>query len=122
MRARPVLFAQKPMNSVARMSAATCGGWIPDVASLTRATDEGFVQHGARNKIAIATLPGSRTPAPGIAARKSVMSQAPANHAIDHTATRAKSFALRGSAATGGSDCGNEITSTNSTQLKITSG
>ena len=62
------------------------------------------------------------TAAPGIAARKSVMRKAPASHASDHTATRANSFAPRGNALTGGSTRGNEITSANSTQLKITSG
>jgi hypothetical protein len=74
------------------------------------------------NRIAKIDAAMKRTIAPGSAARKSVMSQAPASHASDHSATRANSFAPCGSASTGGSAFGNEITRPNSTQLKITSG
>src|SRR5689334_8901872 len=114
MRAKPVAFAQ---NNMKRDQCVA-----PGFASLTRATDEGVVQHSAMNTTATIDAATNSTAAPGIAARKSVIDHAPASQAIDHVATRAKSLALRGSAATGGSAWGNEITSANSTQLNITSG
>src|ERR1051325_10413714 len=106
MRASPVVLAQNEVKPVAL---------TPGFASLTRAT--AFVQHSTMNTIAKIDAPANSTAAPGIVARKSVMSQAPANQASDHAATRTNSFALRGSARTDGSTCGNEMTSANSTQL-----
>src|SRR5436853_820763 len=121
-RPAPVVLAQKDVKPVARMSDAICGAGSTVVASLIRATDEGFVQHSSMNRAATIAAPTNRTTATGISARKSVISHAPANHATDHVATRAASLAPRGSAPTGGTACANEITAENSTQLKMTSG
>src|SRR3954454_4371655 len=113
MRARPVGFAQNERRFVARMKRSE----IRDPP-----TDSTMVQNSAINTIAKIDAPENNTAAPGIIARKSVISHAPASHASDHTATRAKSLAVRGNVPTAGSAFGNEITQANSTQLKITSG
>src|ERR1044072_1299389 len=111
MRARPVVLAQKDVKR------DQCAGTT--AAFVAR---ECLVQNASKNRIATINDATSSTSAPGIAARKSVINPAPANHASDHTATRANSFALRGSWLTGGKTRGDEITVANSTQLKITSG
>src|SRR5437660_3826764 len=107
MRARPVGFAQNDVK--------------PVVMRATSA-DAAFVQQISMNPIAKIDAAPNSTAAPGITARKSVISQALASHASDHTVTRAKILTPRGSAPAGGSIRGNEMTSANSTQLKITSG
>src|ERR1041385_2265964 len=119
MRARPVALAQNAVKPVARVSEAIPGVNAPHVAALMRATDDGFVQNNAMKAIAKINAATNRTIAPEIAARKSVISQAPASQTIDHVATRANSLPLRCSGATG-SVPGNEMTEAKSTQLKIT--
>src|ERR1041384_8025825 len=99
MRASPVVFAQNAVK-------------LPDFASPVRATD--FVQHSAMNAIAKIVAAANNTIAPGIAARNSVIDQAPASQTSHQVATRVKSFAARGSGATGGKACGNVITVANS--------
>src|SRR3954454_22124141 len=113
MRARPVGFAQNERRFVARMKRSE----IRDPP-----TDSTLVQNSMINTIAKIDAPENNTAAPGIIARKSVISQALASHASDHIATRANNFTPCGSAPAGGSIRGNEMTSANSTQLKITSG
>src|SRR4051812_16362806 len=113
MRATPVGFAQNERKFVARMKRSEIRD--PPI-------DSTMVQNSTINTSAKIDAPENNTAAPGIVARKSVISHAPANHTSDHVATRENNFTPRGRDPTGGSVFGNEITVENSMQLKITSG
>src|SRR4051812_16188712 len=105
MRALPVRFAQKDVKFVA---------WMKRSEIRDPPNDSTMVQNSTINTIAKIDAPENNTAAPGIIARKTVISQAPTSQTIDHVATRTNSFAPRGRLPTGGSAFGNEITVENS--------